>query len=376
MNKEFEVSRKDLYDEVWSQSMVKLAKKYGISDVALAKRCRKRNIPMPGLGYWAKVQAGHNPRKKALPSSDNNDPIIIKPYKLRAEIKTENVRKEVEAIKEKVAKTPIIVVPEKLLKPHPLVKITRKYLKTSKSNDFGYHSDIPKECLDISVSDKQFRRALLIMDTLMKELEKRGFKMAPLNGRGRESTAAIIMDEKVHFGIVEIYDKFLKQLPEGQKEPTPYDYTSKPCGRLKLKIIESPWRSDGLRKTWSDGKCQKIENILNEFIDGMIVIAGKLHEWTLEQQESERKEKEERILRQKIIEYYEDEEKKVNNLMSDMSNWNKSMQLRAYIKVVKKKHIKGSEWIKWAYDQADRLDPLKKSPKSILDIEKPTLSWW
>ena len=38
MDKEFEVSQKDLYDEVWSQSMVKLAKKYGISDVALAKR--------------------------------------------------------------------------------------------------------------------------------------------------------------------------------------------------------------------------------------------------------------------------------------------------------------------------------------------------
>lgn len=51
MDKEIKISREDLYEEVWAQSMVKLSKKYGISDVALAKRCRRRNIPLPGLGY-------------------------------------------------------------------------------------------------------------------------------------------------------------------------------------------------------------------------------------------------------------------------------------------------------------------------------------
>ncbi len=66
MNAEFKISKKDFYDEVWSQPMIKLAKKYGISDVALAKRCRSRNIPMPGHGYWAKVQAGKKPQVSFL----------------------------------------------------------------------------------------------------------------------------------------------------------------------------------------------------------------------------------------------------------------------------------------------------------------------
>jgi len=38
--------------------MQKLAKKYNMSDVGLAKICKKLKIPLPGLGYWAKRAAG------------------------------------------------------------------------------------------------------------------------------------------------------------------------------------------------------------------------------------------------------------------------------------------------------------------------------
>src|SRR5260370_19497119 len=47
-----------MYEETWSQPMWTLAKKYGISDVGLAKTCRKLGVPVPGLGYWAKKTAG------------------------------------------------------------------------------------------------------------------------------------------------------------------------------------------------------------------------------------------------------------------------------------------------------------------------------
>jgi len=51
-------SRVDLYNEVWGQPLVKLSRKYGISDVRLGKVCRKLKIPHPGRGYWAKRKAG------------------------------------------------------------------------------------------------------------------------------------------------------------------------------------------------------------------------------------------------------------------------------------------------------------------------------
>jgi hypothetical protein len=51
-------SRETLYDEVWSEPIQKVARRYGVSDVALAKTCRKLKIPLPGRGYWAKKTAG------------------------------------------------------------------------------------------------------------------------------------------------------------------------------------------------------------------------------------------------------------------------------------------------------------------------------
>jgi hypothetical protein len=38
-------------------SYATLAEKYGISDVGLAKNCRKLSIPLPGRGYWAKMSS-------------------------------------------------------------------------------------------------------------------------------------------------------------------------------------------------------------------------------------------------------------------------------------------------------------------------------
>lgn len=52
------LTRAELYQLVWSEPLCKLSKRFGISDVALAKRSRAANIPLPGLGYWAKKEAG------------------------------------------------------------------------------------------------------------------------------------------------------------------------------------------------------------------------------------------------------------------------------------------------------------------------------
>jgi hypothetical protein len=60
-------SRVELYNEVWDQPLVKLSRKYGISDVRLGKVCRKLKIPHPGRGYWAKRKAGVPVERLPLP---------------------------------------------------------------------------------------------------------------------------------------------------------------------------------------------------------------------------------------------------------------------------------------------------------------------
>jgi hypothetical protein len=55
------LSREDLYELVCSKPMTELAQDFGLSDVALAKRCRKLAVHIPGRGYWARVAAGQMP---------------------------------------------------------------------------------------------------------------------------------------------------------------------------------------------------------------------------------------------------------------------------------------------------------------------------
>jgi len=42
-----------------------------VSDVGLAKVCRKLVIPLPGLGYWARRQAGQKLSRPPLPPVDH-----------------------------------------------------------------------------------------------------------------------------------------------------------------------------------------------------------------------------------------------------------------------------------------------------------------
>jgi hypothetical protein len=68
-------NRVDLYNEVWNQPLVKLSRKYGISDVRLGKVCRKLKIPHPGRGFWAKKAVGQAVEQVPLPQFENT-PVV------------------------------------------------------------------------------------------------------------------------------------------------------------------------------------------------------------------------------------------------------------------------------------------------------------
>jgi len=60
------LSRKELYELVWSEPMRILAPRFGISDVALKKACARAEIPTPGLGHWARKAARKSASQVAL----------------------------------------------------------------------------------------------------------------------------------------------------------------------------------------------------------------------------------------------------------------------------------------------------------------------
>ncbi len=52
------INRQTLHEMIWKEPISKVAPRFGISDVALSKICRKHGIPRPPRGYWAKQATG------------------------------------------------------------------------------------------------------------------------------------------------------------------------------------------------------------------------------------------------------------------------------------------------------------------------------
>lgn len=61
------LTRKALYDLVWSEPMKTLSARFDNSDVALKKTCARAGIPTPEGGYWANKQCGKESFQAAFP---------------------------------------------------------------------------------------------------------------------------------------------------------------------------------------------------------------------------------------------------------------------------------------------------------------------
>jgi integrase len=70
--------REALYELVWTAPVSEVAARLGVSDVALAKLCRKAGIPIPYRGYWAKSDAGQSLKRPALPKAPERLPGLLR----------------------------------------------------------------------------------------------------------------------------------------------------------------------------------------------------------------------------------------------------------------------------------------------------------
>ncbi len=61
------VTDEELQKLIWMMPTRDLAKIVGYSDVAITKRCKKKGIPKPPVGFWAKVEAGKIPHPEGVP---------------------------------------------------------------------------------------------------------------------------------------------------------------------------------------------------------------------------------------------------------------------------------------------------------------------
>jgi hypothetical protein len=70
--------RESLHELVWTAPVLEVAKRLGVSDVGLARLCRRAEIPTPGRGYWARVESGQRVGRAPLPPAPESLPELLR----------------------------------------------------------------------------------------------------------------------------------------------------------------------------------------------------------------------------------------------------------------------------------------------------------
>ena len=369
------IKRSELYEKVWSTPMTQLSKEFGISDVALGKTCSRNNIPKPGLGYWAKLEHGKPIKKISLPELKDGDYEITITAFEKPEIRTEDSDPEqVATANQLIRKINMdenpISVSDSLDNAHKYVRMAYSSLKNARKDEKNILTSKTQKCLPIRVSTERLNRALFFMDSLLSLLEKYNISID-----SEHFDKMNILGHQISFSLHESLDREEIELTNKEKrEKELYSwmhnrpkYKYIPNGNLSLSIDEE-CHPPCLRRTWTDNKKQKVERFLKKFIISAIEIS--VHQETASRRNKrwEREREEEQKRQAEISQKKWQEQKRVEKLENEISQWVKSQQIRSYISYVQSEVIKnhgvietGSEldkWVEWATRRADIIDPL------------------
>ena len=364
--KKLTLSRKELYDLVWSESMLSLSRKYNISDVGLRKICIRMNIPTPENGHWKKIQFGKKVKQPPSPPNfmgdadvtlsmraDNMNPISrggISPAKI--------LQKEIENVLKF-----ILAVPKKLTNPDKLIVAARESLNSRGRYEHNGLLSCDRGELDIKVSRPNVARALRFMDTLIKALRARGHVTEIKN----DSTYVIIEEEDIKV-------QFREKLKREIIKEAHWDRTVlHPIGILAFQIYYPS-------KEWKDGKLP-VEDQLSNIISQLELIGKEKKERTIQhRKDNELRKEKERI----VNDFHLEKEKDLTafkETMQKAARWHKVVNLRNYIDSIEQTAIeknnfteKLKSWVEWARKKAEWYDPFIESEDELLnEVNRETL---
>jgi len=347
------VTREELYELVWTVPMQRLAERYGISDVALAKSCRKLLIPVPPRGYWRRKETGRVPARPPLPRPrPGSRATVTLSLERKREPPPPSPELAARAAHEALPENRILVA-DRLSRPHPLVREAAAVLRPRSRRVDSVRPWRIDRCLDIRVTPKHLGRALRIFDALIKALDARGIQVSVVTDDRRRHTQVELYGETVAFWLEERtaphpHVPTEAENKEGSAGRRKWDHV--PSGQLRLRI-ENPFL-ESARKTWSDGHRAKLEDLLNDFVGGLAVVADGLRARTVRWKHQR-----------------EEEEQRVRTLEQQVDRWTRAAQVRAFADEAERRaSAKGvpvtpaselGEWLAWARRHADRLDPFK-----------------
>lgn len=390
-------TREAFYEKVWSSPATHIAKELGCSDVLIGKVCKEYKIPKPYLGYWAKLQHKKKAKKTPLPKCDdpNLQTLVFRKYPERETVAPEPepaYDPDLQAIRYEATSLPAVTVKKQLGTAHQHVAATRDALRRDSKPYYehtrGEQND-RRPTVSLRVTKSTRTRALCILDAFFKRIEKIGGKIEQKADRysyqptfhleitiGGEAIGGIRMREK---------QKRIK-VPEAERTSR-FSSATKMVDTGLLVLTVGPTYEESVIQDIRD---DRIEDRLNDFIIGLVRKAAIIRRDRIKAEEAERQRQEEARRRyeaeQELKRRREDlekrqqaEQRRVDQLIAEVEGRQFSKQIREYLDEVclmlmKRDSItsirvesEAAEFLRWAHRQADRFDPLKKSPPSVLD---------
>ncbi len=86
------ITRKELYDKIWSITKSKTAEELGLPIAYLTKICGEHNIPTPTSGYWQHLSWGRDVEKTPLPNPDVDTTIVLMPNEPVSKVRKKKVQ--------------------------------------------------------------------------------------------------------------------------------------------------------------------------------------------------------------------------------------------------------------------------------------------
>ena len=346
---DIKMTRKELYDLVWSTPMTKLAKQYSISDNGLRKICKKMDIPLPKAGHWEKLKAGKKVIVEKLSTNYSGKNEIDLTAKSKENALKFAVPSEMRLLQKEIEEAlgSELEVPEKLTNPCELIKDAKHNMETSKSSRDLHNGLIDfRRGFSFYVQPVNLGRALRFMDTLIKTMLIRGHPVS--YDYDRNQLVFKINDEDFQIAFREKTKRIEVETKYGWnrtiKEPTGV-FLLQATGWLRGESI------------WQDGKLpieKQISKILTSLEIKSLKIAEERREWKKRQairDEEIRKEREQVAL-------VANELNKVKELINAAERWRIAKDIREYIQGgMSNNKVHSSKEIEWANKKADWIDP-------------------
>ncbi len=371
--------RDDLFKQVWAEPMRDVARRYGISDVALKKTCRRLRVPVPDAGHWNKLPDRRDPPPSLppLPDGESSEITVHRYVPVPAEVAP--LPASVQAIVNR-ERTPAaaIAVSGTLTSPHPLVAATKRALTKARPDAEGMlHVPHDQTGLDVRVSAPQLDRLMRIMDALVKALAARGLQVRVAGSpptRGHELQAA--RDQEPSSATRVLVDGAWVTLRLVEKlrmerlvaPDQPWDWRDGPRVRYSPKgVFELTAQCGNQEARWLDRATRPLEGCLNDVVARLHVLVHRQREARVANERAELRRQEEARHRREEQERAEAEQERARRLREEVERWELARSIRGYVAeaqaIVAAGHCtliedgKLAQSLRWAVAYADQIDP-------------------